>query len=136
MTDLYITSAYGVIIRNYEHETLQKISKKFTYGEEQIDDDLPASDILDGEIDLERLDGKFPGLSADVAGELQLGMNRSLVVFIQGSSVHINIDEAARDAWKLPAFNVTKSAKKSLKEFCKKYNVGDEPGWITWSTAR
>ena len=132
-TQSYAMSAYGVIIRNSEHDTLHRISEKFSYGEEEIDHSLPASDVLDGEIDLAKLDEKFPGLSADVAGEILLEMNRSLVVFISSSRVHAAIEDGKHDAWKLPEHNVTKASRKALKKFCKKYKVTEEPGWITWS---
>lgn len=133
--EIDVSTAYGVIIRNSEHEVLAKISEKFSYGEEQIDDHLPASDILDGEIDFEKLDEKFPGITADISGDVAIGSNRSLIVFIKDSGVHLDINEGIRDAYKLPADKVTKKAEKALAKFCKKYGVTDEPGWITWSTA-
>lgn len=133
--EINVSTAYGVIIRNSEHDTLRKISSKFSYGEEEIDDHLPASDILDGEIDFDKLADKFPGLSADISGDVLIGSNRSLIVFIEESGVHIDINEDGRDAWKLPADKVTKKAQKTLAKFCKKYGITDEPGWITWSTA-
>lgn len=133
--EINVSTAYGVIIRNSEHDALRKISEKFSYGEEQIDDHLPASDILDGEIDFDKLDEKYRGLSADISGDVAIGSNRSLIVYIEETGIHVDINEGVRDAWKLPAENVTKQARKSLAKFCKKYGVTDEPGWITWSTA-
>lgn len=133
--EINVSSAYGVIIRNSEHETLRRLSEKFTYGEEEIDEDLPASDILDGEIDFEKLDKKYPGLAADISGDIALGSNRSLIVYIEESAVHIDVNEGIRDAWKLPADKVTKKAQKTLAKFCKKYGIADEPGWVTWSNA-
>lgn len=132
---VYVKSAYGVIIRNSEHDVLHKLSEKFTYGEEDIDDALPASDILDGEIDFVRLSEKFPGLTADISGELALGMHRSLVVFLEDTCLHVNLEEGERDAQKLFAGEVTKKSQKALAKFCKKYGIEDTPGWITWATA-
>jgi hypothetical protein len=133
--NLYIKSAYGVIIRNSEHDVLRKLSEKFTYGEEGIDDALPASDILDGEIDFVKLSKKFPGLTADISGEVALGMHRSLVVFLEDTCLHVNLEEGQRDAQKLFAGEVTKKSEKVLEKFCRKYGIEDQPGWITWVTA-
>lgn len=133
--NIYVKSAYGVIIRNSEHEVLRKLSKNFTYGEEDIDADLPASDILDGEIDFVRLSKKFPGLTADVSGEVALEMHRSLVVFLEDTCLHVNLAEGQRDAQKLFSEEVTKKSMKQLAKFCKKYGIEDKPGWITWAVS-
>lgn len=133
--EINVSTAYGVIIRNSEHEILRKLSEKFSYGEEQIDDHLPASDILDGEIDFDALDKKYPGLSADLSGDVVIGSNRSLIVYIEESAVHIDINGGSMDAWRLPSDAVNKKTKRALAKFCKKYGITEEPGWITWSVA-
>lgn len=131
----YVRSAYGVIIRNSEHEALHKISEKFCYGEEEIDHDLPESNILDGEIDFEKLDKKYPGLSADISGEVALEMNRSLVVFVHNSGAWANLEMGQHDAVNLPDISEMKAQKKALKKFCRKYGVEGKPGWVLWSAA-